>query len=109
MHGQRHAEHRHLLAARRIVDPRDVLGELRPFRNAVTGTASLVSLSTIIAMPMPQLGWQPQESWPHSAAGPCARSAQSPNVPMNEIGNQSRVGSPMPVWFFTSCARCDSV
>ena len=80
-----------------------------PLRNAVTGTASLVSLSTIIAMPMPQFGWQPHDRWPHSAAGPCARSAQSPNVPMNEIGNQSRVGSPMPVWFFTSCARCDSV
>ena len=30
-------------------------------------------------------------------------------VPMNEIGNQSRTGSPIPVWSFTSCARCDSV
>jgi hypothetical protein len=29
--------------------------------------------------------------------GPCTRSAQSLNVPMNEIGNQSRDGSPMPV------------
>ena len=26
---------------------------------------------------------------------------------MNEMGNQSRVGSPMPVWFWTSCARCE--
>ena len=39
-------------------------------RKAVTGAASLVSLSIIMAMPMPQLGWQPQESWPHSALGP---------------------------------------
>ncbi len=31
-------------------------------RNAVTGTASLVSLSIITAMPMPQFGWQPQVS-----------------------------------------------
>src|SRR5580704_12187911 len=36
-------------------------------RNAVTGAHSLVSLSIITAMPMPQLGWHPQESWPHSA------------------------------------------
>ena len=80
-----------------------------PLRNAVTGTASFVSLSTMTAMPMPQFGWQPQLSWPQSDAGPWTRSAQSVNVPMNEIGNQSRTGSPRPVWFFTSCARCDSV
>ena len=78
-------------------------------RNAVTGTASLVSLSIMTAMPTPQFGWQPQESWPQSACGPWTRSAQSPNVPMKEIGNQSRTGSPRPVCFFTSCARCDSV
>ena len=76
------------------------------FRNAVTGTASLVSLSIITAMPMPQFGWQPQLNWPHSRFGPCTRSAQSEKVLMKEIGNQSRVGSPRPVWFFTSCARC---
>ncbi len=45
-------------------------------------------------MPMPQLGWHPQESWPHSAFGPCTRSAQSEKVDMNEIGNQSRSGTP---------------
>ena len=78
-------------------------------RNAVTGTASFVSLSIITAMPMPQLGWQPQVRLPHSLSGPLTTSAQSVNVPMNEIGNQSRIGSPRPVWFFTSCARCDSV
>ena len=77
--------------------------------NAVTGTASLVSLSIMMAMPTPQLGWQPQVRLPHSFSGPLAMSAQSVNVPMNEIGNQSRTGSPMPVWFFTSCARCDRV
>ena len=37
---------------------------------AVTGTASLVSLSIIRAMEIPQLGWQPQESWPQSRSGP---------------------------------------
>ena len=75
----------------------------------MTGTASLVSLSIMIAMPTPQFGWQPQVSWPNSFSAPCVTSAQSVKVPMNEIGNQSRIGSPMPVWFFTSCARCDSV
>ena len=62
-----------------------------------------------MAMPMPQFGWQPQVSCPHSRSGPCTTSAQSVKVDMNEIGNQSRIGSPMPVWFFTSWARCDSV
>ena len=77
--------------------------------NAVTGTRSLVSLSTITAMPVPQFGWQPQLNWPQSACGPWVRSLQSLKVDMKEIGNQSRAGSPSPVWFFTSCARCDSV
>ena len=27
----------------------------------------------------------------------------------HDVKNQSRIGSPSPVWFFTSCARCDSV
>ena len=84
-------------------------GSRSALRNAVIGAASRVSLSIISAMPVPQFGWQPHESAPHSAAGPWIRSAQSEKVPMNEIGNQSRVGSPRPVWFFTSCARCDSV
>ena len=34
----------------------------------VTGTASLVSLSIITAMPVPQFGWQPQLNWPQSAS-----------------------------------------
>ena len=34
------------------------------FENAVTGTFSPVSLSTITAMPTPQFGWQPQLNWP---------------------------------------------
>src|SRR5438876_321676 len=69
------------------------------FRNAVTGTFSLVSLSTMTAIPTPQLGWQPQLNWPQPACGPCTRSLQSLNVDMKEMGNQSRVGSPRPVWF----------
>ena len=76
----------------------------------MTGTASFVSLSIITAMPTPQFGWQPQDELaPVVPRARATRSAQSPNVPMNEIGNQSRIGSPRPVWFFTSCARCDSV
>ena len=67
------------------------------FRNAVTGAASLVSLSTITAMPTPQLGWQPQLNWPQVACGPCTRSPKSEKVLMKEIGNQSRAGSPRPV------------
>ena len=64
----------------------------------MTGTVSLVSLSTITAMPAPQFGWQPQLNWPQSACGPWQiRSLQSQNVDMNEIGNQSRAGSPRPV------------
>ena len=55
-------------------------------RNAVTGTASLVSLSIISAMPMPQFGWQPQESWPQSCSGPWTRSAQSEKVLMKRDG-----------------------
>ena len=78
-------------------------------RNAVTGADSLVSLSIITAMPMPQLGWHPQESWPHSAVGPCTRSAQSEKVLMKLIGNQSRAGSPMPTCVLTSCAMCERV
>ena len=60
-------------------------------------------------MPMPQFGWQPQESWPQSRFGPWTRSAQSEKVDMKEMGNQSRTGSPRPVWFFTSCAICERV
>ena len=35
----------------------------------MTGRNSLVSLSIMTAMPIPQLGWQPQLSWPQSAVG----------------------------------------
>ena len=62
----------------------------------MTGTCSLVSLSHMTAIPMPQFGWQPQLSWPHSALGPWTRSAKSEKVLMKLIGNQSRVGSPIP-------------
>jgi len=80
-----------------------------PLRNDVTAARSLVSLSIITAIPIPQFGWQPQLTLPHCVSGPCTRSAQSAKVAMKEMGNQSRVGSPMPVWAFTSCARWASV
>ena len=56
-------------------------------------------------MPDPQSGWQPQFRWPNAALEPCTRSAQSPNVVIIEIGNQSRCGSLMPVCRLMSWAR----
>ena len=53
------------------------LASCSAFRNAVTGTASFVSLSIITAMPTPQFGWQPQVSCPQLLLGPCVTSAQS--------------------------------
>src|ERR1035437_10617653 len=73
------------------------LAQRSALRNAVTGTLSLVSLSTITAMPVPQLGWQPQLNWPQSACGPWVRSLQSLNVAMKEIGNQLGAGTPRAV------------
>ena len=64
------SDDREPLAAGGIVDLGEILGHLVHVRKAVTGAASLVSLSIMSAMPMPQLGWHPQESWPHSAVGP---------------------------------------
>ena len=97
---ERDADDGEELAAGGVVDLRATsLASWSASRKAVTGTASLVSLSIISAMPMPQLGWQPQESWPQSRSGPCTRSAQSEKVDMKEMGNQSRVVSPRPVWF----------
>src|ERR1039458_5229350 len=39
------------------------------FQKDVTGLVSLVSLSTITAMPTPQLGWQPQLDWGQLSCG----------------------------------------
>src|SRR5947209_7144727 len=74
-----------------------------------TGAHSLVSLLIMIAVPTPQFGWQPQESAPHCDSGPCTRSEKPANVLMNEIGNQSRVGSILPTCWLTSFAKCESV
>src|ERR1700752_2235656 len=74
-----------------------------------TGAHSLVSLLIIIAVPTPQLGWQPQESEPHCDSLPLTMSAKPAKVLMNEIGNQSRVGSTLPTCALTSFARCESV
>src|ERR1700690_4369210 len=78
-------------------------------RNRGTGAHSLVFLLIISAVPTPQFGWQPQESEPHCESGPCDRSENPANVAIYEIGNQSRVGSPLPTCALTSCARCESV
>src|SRR3984893_18649751 len=78
-------------------------------RKRGTGAHSLVSLLIMIAVPTPQLGWQPQESEPHCESGPCTRSENPAKVAINEMGNQSRVGSTLPTCWLTSCARCDRV
>src|SRR5713226_7382599 len=79
------------------------------FKKRGTGAHSLVSLLIMIAVPTPQFGWQPQESAPHCDSGPCTKSEKPANVLINEIGNQSRVGSILPTCWLTSRARCDSV
>ena len=66
------------------------------FRNCGTGAISFVSLLTITAVPTPQFGWQPHETWPQSFSGPWTTSAKSANAPISESGNQSRVGSVIP-------------
>src|SRR5271156_5794317 len=78
-------------------------------RKRGTGAHSFVSLLIIIAVPTPQLGWQPQESEPHCDSLPLTISANPANVLMKEIGNQSRVGSTLPTCALTSFARCESV
>src|SRR6266481_2806688 len=78
-------------------------------RKRGTGAHSLVSLLIISAVPTPQFGWQPQDSEPHCDSSPFTMSAKPANVEMNEIGNQSRVGSTLPTCALTSCARCESV
>src|SRR6201993_38061 len=79
------------------------------FKNRGTGAHSFVSLLIISAVPTPQFGWQPHDSEPHCDSLPFTMSAKPANVLMNEIGNQSRVGSIFPTCWLTSLARCDSV
>ena len=74
-------------------------------RKRGTGAHSLVSLLIMIAVPTPQLGWQPQESEPHCDSLPLTISAKPANVLMKEIGNQSRVGSILPTCWLTSFAK----
>src|ERR1700676_818513 len=71
-------------------------------RKRGTGAHSLVSLLIIIAVPTPQLGWQPQESEPQVDSVPLTMSAKPAKVLMKEMGNQSRVGSPFPPWVLPS-------
>ena len=74
-----------------------------------SGAHCLVFLLTMNAVPMPQSGWQPHLSVPHSAPGPCNRSVTSEMALDADSGNQSRSGSVTPVCVLTSWARCDSV
>src|SRR5271167_2120285 len=78
-------------------------------RKRGTGAHSLVSLLIIMAVPTPQFGWQPQLNEPQVDSVPFTMSAKPANVLMNEIGNQSRVGSTLPTCALTSFARCESV
>jgi len=61
---------------------------------AVTGNRFLGFLSIIRPMPMPQFRVAAAGELAPVAIRPWTRSAQSEKVDMNEIGNQSRVGSP---------------
>src|ERR1700722_17836211 len=47
--------------------------------NAVTGAASLVSLSIMSAMEIPQFGWQPQEIRPVDEVGPIGEGGHERN------------------------------
>src|ERR1700704_3847653 len=76
-------------------------------RKRGTGAHSLVSLLIINAVPTPQFGWQPQDSEPHCESWPLTMSEKPAKVLMNEIGNQSRVGSTLPTCALTSFARCE--
>src|SRR5215469_5587953 len=78
-------------------------------RKRGTGAHSFVSLLIIRAVPTPQLGWQPQDSEPHWDSVPLTMSAKPAKVLMNEMGNQSRVGSTLPTCLLTSLARCERV
>src|ERR1700756_2685493 len=78
-------------------------------RKRGTGAHSLVSLLIISAVPTPQFGWQPQDSEHHCDSLPLTMSANPAKVEINEIGNQSRVGSTLPTCALTSFAKCESV
>src|ERR1700746_820948 len=78
-------------------------------RKRGTGAHSLVSLLIISAVPTPQFGWQPQDSEPHCDSLPLTMSANPAKAEINEIGNQSRVGSTLPTLALTSFAKCESV
>src|SRR5450432_2027210 len=79
------------------------------FRKRGTGAHSLVSLLIIMAVPTPQLGWQPQDKEPQVDSVPFTMSAKPAKVLMKEMGNQSRVGSTLPTWLLTSWAKWDKV
>src|ERR1700691_5496074 len=78
-------------------------------RKRGTGAHSLVSLLIIMAVPTPQLGWQPQESEPHWDSLPLTMSAKPAKVLIKEMGNQSGGGSALPTWRLRSFARCERV
>src|SRR5207247_10828140 len=73
-------------------------------RKRGTGAHSFVSLLIISAVPTLQFGWQPQESEPQFDSCPLTMSANHANVLINEIGNQSRVASPLPRFLVMSLA-----
>src|SRR6202035_3315061 len=78
-------------------------------RKRGTGAHSLVSLLIMSAVPTPQFGWQPQESEPHCEYWPFIMMEYPAMRLMNEMENQSRVGSTLPTCALTSLAKCESV
>jgi len=93
------ADDREPLAASGVVDAGDVLGEAVCIDERCDRCGFLGLLVDHERHGDAAVRWQPQESWPQSRSGPWTRSAQSEKVDINEMGNQSRVGSPRPVCF----------
>ena len=91
--GERDVDRRDGLRARAVGDRLDVLQQLADVESEAPGTAPLrVLLFTSSTVPMPQFGWQPHLSAPHSARpageGPSGRRT----APSADSGNQSRIG-----------------
>ena len=78
----------------------DIADDLRKIFGS--GTISRVLPLMSIIVPMPQLGWHPHFTLPHCASGPCRMSIRSENGPVEDSGNQSRIGSVIPSCVFRS-------
>ena len=97
------------LAAGRVVDLGDVLGQLFGVEERGDGNRFLGFLVDHQRHADAAVGVAAAGELAPVVFGSVTRSAQSEKVHMKQMGNQSRAGSPRPIWFLTSCARCESV